>query len=77
MHTYLTVHNQTTAWPYIVCDSRPSSAVRPVRLWPYHFFARNGFSRTTFLAEYVFLQGHFLTFPSRPLLMTDFEMIKD
>ena len=24
----------------------------------------------------MFLQGHFLTFPSRPLLMTDFAMIK-
>ena len=41
------------------------------------FFARNGFSLPTFLAKYVFWQGRFLTFPSRPLLMTDFAMIKD
>ena len=25
----------------------------------------------------IFLQGHFLTFPSIPLLMTNFAMIKD
>ena len=33
------------------------------------FFALNGSSLTMFLGKY-FLQGHFLTFPSRPLLMT-------
>ena len=48
---------------------------------------RSGYGRTTFLPEMVlaephfwtniFLQGHFLTFPSIPLLMTDFAMIKD
>ena len=34
--------------------ARPSAVVRPVRIWSDHFFAQNGFSRTTFLAKYVF-----------------------
>ena len=40
----------------------PSSAVRPVRLWPDHFFARNGFSRTTNFGQRRSWQGRFLTF---------------
>ena len=50
--------------------------------WGFHgsrpfFLLEFFFSRTTFLAIYVFLQGHFLTFLSRPLLITDFATIKD
>ena len=55
----------------IVISTRPSSAVRPVGLWPDHFFARNGFSRNTFLA------GPFSHVSSRPSLMIYFSMIKD
>ena len=48
---------------YSLLDStRSSSAVRLVRLWPDHFFARNGFSWTTFLAKYVFGRAVFSRF---------------
>ena len=38
---------------------RPSSAVRPVRPWPDHFFGRKLFSRTSFSAKYDFFAGSF------------------
>ena len=43
---------------------------------PDHFFARNGFSRTAFLAKY-FFAGPFSQVSSRPSLMFYFSMIKD
>ena len=56
------------------CMTRPSSAVRPVRLCPDHFFCPK--YRTTFLVKYVFA-GPFSHVSSRPSLMIYFSMIKD